>query len=361
MARHLRAYNRVQQHPWDCQYGDTLTLFAGIQQRITFTGGISRITIQAEGGEIYYTLNDALVTPTSPGYIPDGGVQTIGPVANLDSLAILSTTVDTKAHLEICRPPGVDGGVTLVALPAWTPADATTDGGLLPEHWYRSDGPLWQDAGITPAVANGDPVGRWEDLTANADHVNQAVAGRKPTIQAGPNGRPAIRFDGVADHVTGAFTTGGALSQPTSVFVVCQLAAGSVDDGNSHYFMDGDDAATNFMEAGQISDPAADRRFMYAGAVLKGTATTGNWEAWLSLWNGGASYLWINGVLDVGPGNAGALNADGFTLGGRVPLSQMFPGDIVEAIIYGANLSNADKNQVGQYLATLYGLAYTDI
>ena len=41
-------------------------------------------------------------------------------------------------------------------LGGWTPAQATTDGGVSPEHWYRSDGPLWQDAGVTPAAADGD-------------------------------------------------------------------------------------------------------------------------------------------------------------------------------------------------------------
>jgi hypothetical protein len=35
--------------------------------------------------------------------------------------------------------------------------------------------------------------------------------------------------------------------------------------------------------------------------------------------------------------------------------------DMVELIAYDANLSDADKNQVGQYLATRYGLSWTSI
>ena len=50
-AKHLRAYQRVQQHPWNYQDGDTITLNGSTQRRIEFEGDISRVTIQAEGGE----------------------------------------------------------------------------------------------------------------------------------------------------------------------------------------------------------------------------------------------------------------------------------------------------------------------
>ena len=36
-------------------------------------------------------------------------------------------------------------------------------------------------------------------------------------------------------------------------------------------------------------------------------------------------------------------------------------GDMTEILLYDANLSNSDKNQVGAYLATRYALSYTDI
>ena len=60
-------------------------------------------------------------------------------------------------------------------------------------------------------------------------------------------------------------------------------------------------------------------------------------------------------------GNFGAGADDGLTIGAAQAGSVNWDGDICEIILYGANLSDSDKNQVGQYLATRYGLSYTDI
>ena len=248
----------------------------------------------------------------------------------------------------------------------WSPALPTTDGGLLPEHWYRSDGPLWQDAGITPAVLDGAMVGRWEDITANADHVNQAGVAPRPTLQNGAgdllNGCPVVRFDGIEDYLMGAFTTGGALAQPFTVFAVAALDAAAVNDDVSRKIYDSDDAV-NRMIAGQYGGSIPNRWYVYAGAVLGPTAaaSNSNWNLWTSLYNGATSQLWHNGVSLAGPGNAGAHNADGLTIGGAFDVTAQWDGDITEIIIYDADLSTADDNQVGNYLATRYGLAYTDI
>jgi len=244
---------------------------------------------------------------------------------------------------------------------AWDPSQPTTDGGVLPDHWYRSDGPLWQDAGVTPAVLDGAVVGRWEDLTANADHVNQAVAGNKPTLQNGAgdllNGHPVIRFDGVDDYLQGAFTTGGAMNQPNTIFVVSALDAAAVNDGNWRNVVDG---LINRYAIGQNPLPAPDAWFLYAGLVLDDAASDSNWNLWSGLLDGATSRLRRNGI-SIANGNAGALNLDGLTIGNDTTVTAPWDGDITELIYYGADLSDADENQVGQYLAARYGLTYTDI
>ena len=52
---------------------------------------------------------------------------------------------------------------------------------------------------------------------------------------------------------------------------------------------------------------------------------------------------------------------NGLTLGANYLGGAQMLGYIAEIIIYDANLSDADKNEVGNYLATRYALAYTDI
>jgi len=248
----------------------------------------------------------------------------------------------------------------LGSVAAWTPASPTI-GGYSPDHWYRSDSGLWQDAGTTPAAADGDVVGRWEDLTANADHVNQAGVAFKPTLQNGAgdllNGHPVVRFDGTDDFLQGAFTTGGAMAQPNTVFVVCML-----DNPNDDvYRVIIDDDSVLSMMLGQRNADVPDKWFMYGGAVLQGGASDGNWNTWTALFNGAASQVWLNGISSIGPGNPGALAVDGLTIGCNKSGVNPWEGDATEIIIYDANLSNADKNQVGQYAATRYALAYTDI
>ena len=245
---------------------------------------------------------------------------------------------------------------------AWDPSQPTTDGGLLPEHWYRSDGPLWQDAGVTPAVLDGDVIGRWEDLTANADHVNQAVAGNKPTLQnaAGDllNGHPVVRGDSLNDYVRGTFTTGGAIAQPFTVFGVTKRNSWVANDFTSRTFIDDSAGVLCLMYARNNDDP--DKWAIHYGALQQGNATNGNWNIWTVLANGATGQLWHNGISQV-VGNVGANAMAGITVFNNFAGAQAWDGDATEILVYSANPSNADKNQIGQYLGTRYGLAYTDI
>ena len=244
-------------------------------------------------------------------------------------------------------------------LAEWTPTKPT-DGGYRPEHWYRSDQGLWQGAGVTPATADGDVVGRWEDLTANADHVNQAVAGSKPTLQnaAGDllNGQPVVRIDAVDDYLQGAFTTGGAMAQPYTIFVVAQTSA---TGAANHYLFDGDDGVNRAVIFNDGAFGGGDFSF-YAGVVQHGGAEDANWHIWTAFFNGATSSLWNGGVVEVAA-DPGANGMDGITVGAKNDGTSPWDGDITEIIIYDLNLSDADKNQVGQYLAARYSLTYTDI
>ena len=246
---------------------------------------------------------------------------------------------------------------------SWTPAEATL-GGYLPDHWYRSDGPLWQDAGVTPAVTDGDVVGRWEDKTSNADHLNQAVAGNKPTLQSGAgdtlNGHPVIRADGVNDYLQGAFTTGGQMNQPNTIFIVNKLDDAAVDDGSYHFLIDGDEVAKR-QGLYQKPNPGADIRAMLANTEQTGGATTAGFQIWTALFNGASSQLWVDGVSAIGPANAGAQPLDALTVFTQYLFGGAWQGDVAEILLYDASLSDDDKDQVGQYLSARYNLTYTQI
>ena len=244
----------------------------------------------------------------------------------------------------------------------WSPL-LPTDGGRLPDHWYRSDQGLWQDAGVTPAASDGDVVGRWEDLTANADHVNQANAGNKPTLQSGAgdlvNGHPVVRCDGIDDFLQGAFTTGGAMNQPYTMILVAKLDTVSVDDGNTRFVIDGDDAV-NYFRVGQNGVVNPDAWYFTTGAQLVGNASDDDWNIWTILANGAASQFWINGISEAA-GAAGANAIDGLTVGSKADGNNNWDGDVLDVLLYGAQLPGADMNQLGRYAAARYGLSYTNI
>ena len=55
---------------------------------------------------------------------------------------------------------------------------------MFPTYWYRSDSGLWVTGGIVPAVNDGDPIGRWDDIEGTGANLVGAGAAR-PTLQNG--------------------------------------------------------------------------------------------------------------------------------------------------------------------------------
>ena len=191
--------------------------------------------------------------------------------------------------------------------PVWTPASPAGDGGVLPDHWYLVEpGYIWQDAGVTPAASAGDVIGRLEDRTANADHVNQANAGNKPTLQVAAGGYWVARFDGIDDYLKGAFTTGGAIAQPHTAFIVAQLDAAVIADGNYRTVVC-DDTTSAF----NVPKTNLNVWNIWNGVNLTGGAADAAWNIWTILCNGATSQFWHNGISEAGPGNSGALSARG--------------------------------------------------
>lgn len=66
-----------------------------------------------------------------------------------------------------------------------------------------ADTGLFQDAAMTiPAVANGDPVGGWQDQSGNALDLTQTTTAAKPTLQLAGFGGLAAPFFTADDYLT---------------------------------------------------------------------------------------------------------------------------------------------------------------
>ena len=174
-------------------------------------------------------------------------------------------------------------------------------------------------------------------------------------------GHPVVRCDGIDDDLQDAFTTGGAMNQPGTTFAVAAHDAATVDDDTSNVLLDGDDGVNRQLVVKNAAAGVADDWRVNAGISVLGGDADSNWNIWTILFNGATSQFWLNGVSEGGPGASGVQAIDGLTVFSRNDGANNWDGDLVEIILYDANLSDADKNQVGAYLATRYGLSYTDI
>jgi len=243
---------------------------------------------------------------------------------------------------------------------AWTPALATTSGGVLPHTWhYAGSGALFQDSALTtPAASDGDPIGGSTNQGSDAHSIVQATAGARPTLKlAILNGHPVYRFDG-GDLLQGAFG-GGGLSIPATFFCVTQLAAGQVNDNARHNVIDGDDGTNRFVFR-QEKGPTPDQWAMGAASLIYNGNSDGNWSIFCGISNGASSSLWVDGG-SVSSGNIGNTNPDGLTVGGSYTATELWTGDVGEVLIYNAGLSTADLNEIGAYLATKFGASWSTV
>lgn len=104
---------------------------------------------------------------------------------------------------------------------------------LGPHAWWRVvPGKIWQDtAGTVAATADGDPVGRVDDLSGAGRHLLQSTAAARPVLRISA-GKYWLEFDGVDDRLRVTWT---AISQPVtrigSLYQVTWTANDRVWDG----------------------------------------------------------------------------------------------------------------------------------
>jgi len=242
------------------------------------------------------------------------------------------------------------------AAATWTPASPTTDGGVSPHTWLLSDTGLYTDAGkTTPATNDGDLIRIQENQGSDTFDLGNSVVDRRPILRVNKvNGENALEFDGSYDEIYGAFS-GGAISQPYTVFIVSQLDVSVITGTSRRTMLDGDDGSNRAL----IRKNQTENWGIYAGATLDGTAADANWNIHTVLFNDNNSRYWLNGDLIAG-GDAGAQEADGWYQGSSQGNNYWY-GYIAEIVVYGVNLSDADKNQVLDYLSARFNIAHNGI
>jgi photosystem II stability/assembly factor-like uncharacterized protein len=110
--------------------------------------------------------------------------------------------------------------------------------------WLRAGINSFQDMGTTPAVADGDKIQLWGDMSSATVEVSQESTDDRPTLvlgENGMNGMPAVEFNGENEYLIGNDVVPGV---STSVFSVAQ---GAELEWNDHGWIASARAANGFL------------------------------------------------------------------------------------------------------------------
>lgn len=205
-------------------------------------------------------------------------------------------------------------------------------------------------AGTTPAL-DLDPVARVNDKSGNGRFLQQATGTQRPTRDAS-FAPPVVFFDG-GDRLISAATF-GPIAQPYSILLVSDNSA---DNG---MFWDSGTAGTRQTAARGVS---ATEVGFFAGAVVtrSGVPTLATRRAWLFVYNGASSQVW---VYDAGTaafvqqganGNAGANTLAEMRLGGN-SVNFLQSTATSEVFAWAAAASAGDRTNIAGYVGPKWSL-----
>jgi hypothetical protein len=192
------------------------------------------------------------------------------------------------------------------------------------------------DAGTTPATADGDVVGYWGDKSGNGKHVTQTVAGQKPLLKtAVQNGRNGIKFDGSDDVLANASF---ALTKPDTLIAAIRTGTG----GGAAV----DGVATR---QGVFHDSTTTIKLFAGSSVTVGTASNTTAFICVGVFNGAASYGRVNAVQSATV-NPGTNDMAGIRVGNNPSGSFPYNGHVLEVIAAQGELSAGVIASVEAYL-----------
>ena len=222
--------------------------------------------------------------------------------------------------------------------------------------WYDpSDiSTLFQDAaGTTPVTADGDPVGRMLDKSANGNHASQTVSGSRPVYRT-DGVLHWLEFDGVDDTLLSDFITLTGTRCGASIAAlwdsdVLNVKADGTGFADFTFRLTGNDFNI-YQSAPQRTDQLSTITARTSGGVSVVTAIASESDA----------KTWQNGV-EQGSRTTGAfLDFDSQNQPQQISLFSSVKGGFSSGSFYGAVVSlgyvESQKDQVEAYLANLAGV-----
>ena len=224
---------------------------------------------------------------------------------------------------------------------------------------------LWLKADEV-AANDRDPIAEWRDRSSGHHSVTQSIAASRPTFVAtnGPNGKAAIRFDGMNDYLAGNL---GGMTSPVTLIVVGRFDYANQPSGDYDYFLRLGDGSAAYRHISVSRWAAGDNRYYSwlgegpgskSGPVLDGnawrvlTVTHGTNAPRHKLWVDGyaqtvedyGSNVTVNGTLELGRYSAGSF------------ASHYLNGSLAEVLIYNRELGESERLALERYVKEKYAL-----
>ena len=335
----------------------------------TPAGGATGVPVTTTATATFSTaMNASTITTTTFTLAPSGGspvaatvtynsttnVATLTPSASLaNSTSYTVTVVGGSGGVQSGSGAGMTGNVT------WSFTTAASGSSPIPTTGLG----LWlkADTGVT---LNGSGVAQWADQSGNGNNATQSVAAGQPTLVSGAiNGLPAVSFNGTGQDMQFNLTLNGLTGM--TIFMVNANGASYTGGGDKVYncpiFWDetadwGTVHLSPFEQSvtWEFGTGQADNLNSYTRPASIGTAFT------LTdvVKNGATENLYVLGTLvstQTGKLTAIANTQSTGNLGVGY-LNTHWNGQIAEVIVYTVALTDAQRQQVEQYLETRYGL-----
>ena len=208
---------------------------------------------------------------------------------------------------------------------------------------------VWLDGNDADTFTlDGTYVDQWDDKSGFGRDVSNGNADvTRPTYDSA-TGR--VTFTAANNTFLQSAAFASALSQPNIVFIVykktgslssIEIIFDGIGGSERHTFS----TVSSFFKFG-------------AGTSIAGTATNANDNIHIALFNEASSEYWINGI-SVASGNAGDDNLSGVILGATYNFGGDADAEIMEVIVYSADISNADRDKITGYLADKWDITAT--
>ncbi len=238
-------------------------------------------------------------------------------------------------------------------------------GSDLPALPVSEDLSLWFAADLIRDAREGEPVSVWRDVLVGdnifANDARQLVLTDCPTFEKDRDGRAAIRFDGVSDHL---MIDPIECDESSTVFVVCRpQLADAVDPFHGGIFYKHGNAPSlelsvqrnHSTRAWLWPGPDEERVAVATGALLSGRlphVIAYRYDA-----DAGRARLWTDGVRQADSGAPiGLSNYAPACLGGYCGsgVRASFSGSIYEVVVFDAALNEESMNSLINYFAERY-------